>query len=209
MPEKPVDVDRYLEIGCGRCKLGGTSDCKVHFWTNELTSLRTILLQTELCETIKWSVPCYTHRGRNIVMLSALKENATLSFFRGAELADPEKILEKPGQNSRFARNVKFTDMQRIASLKPVILNYVREAIELEESGKKPASKGDELPCPVELNEMLDSDPVLKVAFAKLTPGRQRGYLIHFSSAKQPQTRISRIQKCRAKILEGKGWNER
>ena len=210
MPEKPNDVDQYLDIGCGRCKFGGTPDCKVKSWTDELTLLRSILFQSDLTEEIKWSAPCYTYEGRNVLTLSALKESAVVSFFRGAELPDSENILEKPGENSRFARYVRFTDTKQIKSLKKVLLECIRVAIQLEKTGSKPrASEVVETQHPAELAEMFESDPKFAKAFFALTPGGQRGYLIHFSSAKQSKTRISRIRKCMPKIFEGKGWNER
>ncbi len=209
MPEKPIDVDQYLEIGCGRCELGGTPDCKVRPWTKVLQSLRQVLLASGLTEEIKWSVPCYTHNGRNIVTVSALKECAALSFFRGAELADTEGVLEKPGENSRFARYLKFTSTKRVRSLRKVIARYVQEAIELEVTGKK-AFVDDAMPKqPDELTEMFKSNPKFRGAFNALTPGRQRGYLLHFSSAKQSKTKTARIEKCVPKIFDGKGWNER
>lgn len=210
MPVKPQDFDQYLDSGCGRCEFGGTPDCKVRSWTKELTMLRKILAQTDLTEEIKWSAPCYTHRGRNILTLSALKESAVVSFFRGAELSDPAKILEKPGENSRFARYIRFTEPKRITSLKITLCEYIREAIEIEQSGKAvtPSDEGA-TEHPHELTALFESDPKFADAFAALTPGRQRGYLIHFTSAKQSKTRTARIEKCRPKIFAGKGWNER
>lgn len=107
MPKKPNNVDKFLEIGCGRCELGGTPDCKVNSWAQILSVIRKTLIDSGLKEEIKWSAPCYTHEGRNIVLLSALKESAVVSFFRGSELSDPVGILEKPGENSRFARYLR------------------------------------------------------------------------------------------------------
>ena len=143
-------------------------------------------------------------------MLSALKESVVVSFFRGAELADPQSVLEKPGKNSRFSRYIRFTNANEVTSLKNVVVDYVREAVELEKSGKKAAASNHADPTyPDELTEMFRSNPDVQKAFALLTPGRQRGYLIHFSSAKQSKTRMSRIEKCMPRILDGKGWNER
>ncbi|MCB0132385.1 MAG: DUF1801 domain-containing protein, partial [Caldilineaceae bacterium] len=92
MPVKPDNVEHYLASGCGRCELGGTPQCKVHSWGEELRLLRAILQESGLTEEIKWSAPCYTHAGKNILMLSALKESAIVSFFRGAQLMDPENL---------------------------------------------------------------------------------------------------------------------
>ncbi len=210
MPIKPQNVDQYLESGCGRCELGGTPQCKVQPWVEELRLLREILQESELTEEIKWSAPCYTHEGKNILTLSALKESVVISFFRGVQMKDPENVLEKPGKNSRIARYIRFTNVQKIVSLKPAILSYVQEAIELEKSGKKvDLTKNAPLDYPEELIQMFEANPEFEEAFAALTPGRQRGYLIHFSSAKQSKTKTARIKRCMPKIFSGKGWNER
>ena len=210
MPAKPENVDQYIENGCGRCKLGGTPQCKVRSWQKELRSLRRILHESELTEELKWSAPSYTHAGANILMLSALKGSVVVSFFRGAQMKDSEKIMEKPGENSRFARYIRFTDSRAIVSLKPTLLSYVQEAIELEKSGPKREVRAETLHnYPIELLQIFEINPAFAKAFSALTPGRQRGYLIHFSSAKQSKTKTARIEKCMPKIFTGKGWNER
>lgn len=210
MPTKPTNVDQFLRSGCGRCEFGGTPDCKVVSWSEPLRLLRSILLQSGLKEEIKWSQPCYTHEGKNIVILSALKDSATVSFLRGALLEDPARILEKPGENSRFARYARFTDTKSIAAHQSTLLAYVKEAIEIEDSGQKVDTSHDALPdAPPELVDRLDQDVDFARAFDALTRGRQRGYLLHFNAAKQSKTRTARIEKCMAQIFAGKGWNER
>lgn len=209
MPSKPENVDEYLDIGCGRCEFGGTPNCKVHPWSEELTLLRKTLQGTELTEEIKWSAPCYTHSGRNVLTLSALKDSTVVSFFRGAELTDPDSVLQKPGKNSRFARYIKFTDSKQITTMKSALLGLIKEAIELEASGTKTTVESSLPDMPQELLEAFETDASLKNAFDELTPGRKRGYLLHFNSAKQSKTRANRIGKCKPKILQGKGWNER
>lgn len=210
MPTKPENVDQYMKCGCGRCEFGGTPQCKVHSWGEELRLLRSILQGSGLTEELKWSAPCYTHDGRNILMLSALRESVTISFFRGTQMRDPENILEKPGENSRFVRYIRFKDTQTIASLKTTILSYIREAIDLETSSRRTDARNEApLEYPDELVHMFRSNPEFEAAFSALTPGRQRGYLIHFLSAKQSKTKTARIEKCMPKIFTGKGWNER
>ena len=210
MSVKPENVDQYMESGCGRCEYGGTPQCKVKSWVEELRLLRGILQKTGLTEELKWSAPCYTYNGKNILMLSAPKEDVIVSFFQGAQLKDPENILEKPGENSRFARYIRFTDVETIASLKHTILRYIQEAIKIENSGKRMDVSNDApLKYPDELIQTFQADPDFEEAFSALTPGRQRGYLIHFSSAKQSKTRTARIEKSMPKIFIGKGWNER
>lgn len=201
-------VDKYLVDGCMRCKHGGTPQCKVLNWVEELEVLRQIALETGLKEEIKWGVPVYTHKGNNIVNVSALKGSANIGFFKGVLLKDKHQILEQQG-NIQSARLVRFTNVEAIIKVKNILKDYIREAIELEESGQKVTFKKNPEPIPYELQQRLEDDPVLKAAFEALTPGRQRGYIIHFSQPKQSKTRTSRIEKCIPKIIAGKGFHDR
>jgi len=210
MAEMNPEVDLYLRDGCMRCELGGTPDCKVVDWIKELKELRRILLETELVEEVKWSVPCYTYKGKNILLMSALKDACTLSFFKGSLLKDPEGILTKPGEHSQAARYLRFTNIKDILELEATIKAYVAEAIEIEKAGLKVEFKDTvDFDVPEELQTRLDEDPALKMAFEALTPGRQRGYLLYFSGAKQSTTREARIDKFIPWILEGKGIHDR
>ncbi|MGZ0656985.1 YdeI/OmpD-associated family protein [Coraliomargarita sp. W4R72] len=210
MTAKPTNVDEYLKDGCGRCALGGTPQCKVHPWHEVLRMLRAIVLESELTEEIKWGAPCYTHASKNILMLSALKERVVVSFFRGAEIKDVADVLELPGENTRFARCIRITEVTAVAALKPVLLSYIAEAIKIETSGKaaEPTESAAMEP-PEELLQAFATNAEFKAAFTALTLGRQRGYLIYFASAKQSKTKAARIEKCMPKIFSGKGWNER
>ncbi|WP_215223829.1 YdeI/OmpD-associated family protein [Echinicola shivajiensis] len=203
-------IDNYLSEGCGRCALGGTPDCKVHKWTKELLQLRRIVLDCELTEELKWSVPCYTYRKKNILIISAFKDYAALNFFKGALLQDRAQLLEKPGENSQAGRLIKFTDINKILDNEPRLKAYIFEAIEVENEGLEvPKKTTAEYHVPEELQEMLETNTDFKAAFRALTPGRQKGYLLHFSQAKQSKTRLARIEKCMSKIFEGKGFNDR
>ncbi|MBO6587338.1 MAG: YdeI/OmpD-associated family protein [Gracilimonas sp.] len=202
------EVDQYLDIGCGRCPLGGTPECKVHDWQEELKQLRLIILESGLTEEVKWSVPCYTYEGSNVLILSAFKNYCSVSFFKGSLLQDQNKMLVKPGKNSQAARLFKFTNVEQINESENSIKEYIREAIEIEKSGKKVKFKKNPEPFPEELQVKFDEDPVLQEAFEALTPGRQRGYIIHFSGAKQSSTRQRRIEKYIPKIMEGKGFHD-
>lgn len=204
------NVELYLEEGCGRCSLGGTPDCKVHLWIDILKELRRIVLETGLDEQAKWGVPCYTHKGKNIAMVSAFKGHAFLSFFKGVLLQDSKGILEKPGENSNTGRIIKFTQIEQVNQLEADIKAYLYEAIEVEKSGLEvPKKAPKDIPYPEELVETFDNDPSFEEAFKALTPGRQKGYLYHFNQAKQSKTRQSRIDKCMPKIMEGRGLQDR
>ncbi len=201
-------VDQYLEIGCGRCPLVGTPDCKVNFWRSELIALRDIILKSGLKEGIKWSNPCYTFDGKNILMLSALKNHALIGFFKGSLINDTHGILVSPGKNSQADRRLVYTDVVTVLDQEPIILEYIQQAVEVEKAGLKVEYKKEPEPLPEELILVFEEEPELKLAFQKLTPGRQRGYILHFSQPKQPKTRFSRIEKAIPKIIMGKGINE-
>lgn len=204
------EVDQYLKIGCGRCELGGTPDCKVHTWPEELSALRMMLLDSELEETLKWGVPCYTWEGKNIAILSALKQHCVLGFFKGVLLKDPDGVLVAPGKNSQSDRQLRSTSMEEVVRLEPYLRGFIREAIEIERAGLKVDFKAKtDLAYPAELQEKLDADPALNAAFEALTPGRKRGYVLHFSQPKQAATRTRRVEKYIPKILSGKGFHDR
>ena len=157
------------------------------------TALREIALETGLDEEVKWGFPAYTFKKKNIFMLGSFKEYSSIMFFKGALLSDPENILVQPTENSNSGRQLRFTNAKDILKAKKSILAYIYEATELEKSGAKvEAKKTSEYPMPDELKNKFKELPELKAAFEKLTPGRQRGYLLHFSQAKQSATRLSR-----------------
>ncbi|MFO1007821.1 MAG: DUF1801 domain-containing protein [Planctomycetaceae bacterium] len=209
MDHRNPQVDQYLIDGCGRCPLGGTPRCKVHTWPDELNELRRIVQECGLTEELKWGVPCYTSEKKNIAIVSAFKEYCSLSFFKGALLRDEQGILTSPGENSQSARQIRFTSVEEITSLKSTLKDYLREAIQVEKSGQKVDFKAkSELTLPDELQAMFRKLPALESAFRALTPGRQRGYVLFFSSAKQPQTRVARIEKHIPRILEGLGMHD-
>lgn len=204
------NVDAYLTDGCGRCSHYQTPQCKVNFYLEPLEHLRSILLKTELTEGYKWSQPCYTLNGNNVLLLTAFKDYCCLAFFKGALMKDEHQLMMTPGENSQAVRQLRFTDAQQVMEKKSVIENYVREAIELEKSGAQIDFKEkDELVYPDELLDKLGEDPAFKKAFEGLTAGRKRGYNLYFSAPKQSKTRISRIEKYLPKIMEGKGFHDR
>lgn len=202
------DAEIYFLEGCGRCSLGGTPDCKVHRWENELAALRSIVLEYGLIEECKWGVPCYTHMGKNIVMISALKEYCAISFFNGALLSDEHGILTFAGDHSQIDKMFRFTHLDELLTKVDWIKAYIFEAIELAKSGQKVQTKNS-LELPEELTQKFEEMPALKAAFEALTPGRQRGWALHFSQPKQSQTREARIVKSMERILNGEGLHDK
>jgi len=182
---------------------------KAKAWQEEFTQLRAIILDCGLDEDFKWGQPCYTLDGGNVVLIHGFKEYCALLFFKGALLKDPKNILIQQTENVQAARQVRFASAEQIAKLDKVLKTYIRNAIELEKSGAKVEfKKTTEFSWPEEFERKVDDMPALRTAFEALTPGRQRAYLLHFSSAKQAKTRESRIEKCVPQILSGKGLDD-
>jgi uncharacterized protein YdeI (YjbR/CyaY-like superfamily) len=178
-------------------------------WQKEYAKLRTIALDCGLEEELKWGCPCYTFQKKNIVLIHGFKEYCAYLFFKGALLKDTEGILIQQTENVRVPRQIRFTNVKEIAKLAPVLKAYLYQAIEVEKAGiKVPLKKTKEYAVPEEFQTRLDKNKALKKAFGALTPGRQRGYLLHFSSAKQSKTREARIEKAIPQILEGKGLED-
>ncbi|MFZ0917688.1 MAG: YdeI/OmpD-associated family protein [Candidatus Udaeobacter sp.] len=174
-------------------------------WQKEMDKLRKISLGCGLTEELKWGKPCYTFQKSNIVIIQGFKEFCALLFCKGALLKDPHGILKKFGWQA--ARRIPFTDVREIVEMEPILKAYIHEAIDAEKAGLKVEFKKKPEPIPEELQNKLDEMPDLKTAFEELTPGRQRGYILYFSRAKQSKTRKSRVEKCMPQILKGKGLN--
>ena len=179
-------------------------------WQHEIASLRKIVLDCGLPEELKWGKPCFTHRKKNVAIVIPLKDACALSFFKGALLKDPKRILRKIGEHTQAGRWIPFTSLKEISALRPALRSYIQEAIQVEESGKKvPLKKPSEYVVPEELQARLNASPKLKAAFEALTPGRRKSYILHVSGAKQAKTRAARAEKCVLMILSGRGFNER
>jgi uncharacterized protein YdeI (YjbR/CyaY-like superfamily) len=206
---KPQNVDDFLQDGCGRCAKGGTPECKVHLWTQELLMLRNLCLESGLTETFKWGMPVYTHKDKNVIIMGAFKDFSTIGFFKGVLLNDPENILQISGENTQDTRLIKFKSISDLLEKESWVRIFIQDAIEIEEKGLKPEkSAKKDLVLPDELEAFLDKHPIHNTAFQKLTPGRQRSWVIFISGAKQSSTRESRVLKAAPKFLEGKGMHD-
>jgi uncharacterized protein YdeI (YjbR/CyaY-like superfamily) len=178
-------------------------------WQEEYEKLRMICLNCGLTEELKWGQPCYTFKKSNIVLIHGFKEYCALLLFKGALLSDPNGILIQQTENVQSARQIRFANAVEIVELAPALKGYIHEAIEVEKAGLKvELKKTEDFKVPEEFQYKLDHIPALKTAFEALTPGRQRGYLFHFSQPKQSKTRAERVEKYIPKILSGKGWDD-
>ena len=175
-------------------------------WREELTVLRSIVMDSGLGEELKWGAPCYVHEQANVIIIQGFKDYFALLFFKGALMKDPEDLLRKPGENTQSGRQIRMTSMDEMLGQEEVLRAYIQHAIEVEKAGEKVAvKKTEEYAVPLELEESFAENSDLQHAFYGLTPGRQRAYLLHFAEAKQSATRKARIEKYTPRILNGKG----
>ncbi|WP_027084577.1 YdeI/OmpD-associated family protein [Cohnella panacarvi] len=183
---------------------------KAKQWKEEFGKLRDIVLDCELTEDFKWMHPCYTHNGKNVVLIHGFKEYCALLFHKGALLKDSHGILIQQTENVQAARQLRFTSAEQIDEMQLIIKTYIDEAIEVEKAGLQVEfKKTADYEVPEELENKFVELPDLKAAFEALTPGRQKGYLYYFSGAKQSKTRESRIEKYIPHILNGKGIDDK
>lgn len=188
-------VDLYLE--------------KAEKWQKEQEELRKIALDCQLTEELKWESPCYTLHGSNIVLIHSFKDYCALLFFKGALMKDTDQILIQQSENVQAARQIRFTSLKEITDQKAILKTYIYQAIEIEKAGLKvKLKKTIEFKVSEEFQRKLEENTDLKTAFKALTPGRQRAYLLHFSSPKQSKTRESRVEQAIDSILEGKGLKD-
>jgi uncharacterized protein YdeI (YjbR/CyaY-like superfamily) len=197
-------------------RLGGALNPRVDWyfgknerWEAALRKLRAIVLDCRLTEELKWGCPCYTLSGSNIALIHVFKEYCALLLFKGVLLKDDRCILVQQTKNVQAARQIRFTNVREVVKIERVVKAYILEAIEAEKSGLRvKLKKTAEFEMPEEFNKKLKELPALKKAFFALTPGRQRGYLLYFSTAKQSKTREARVAKCMERILNGKGLDD-
>lgn len=176
-------------------------------WRDEIQKLRAILAESGLDEELKWGKPCFSSEGKNIAIIQPFKAHCSLMFFKGALLKDTHSVLRSQGKNTQSALRLEFTGTAQIK--KAVLKDYVKQAIAVEKAGLRVDAKArHQLELPVELTAVLKKDRRLAKAFHALTPGRQRGYVLHFTGAKRPETRLARIEKCAPKILAGVGMHD-
>jgi uncharacterized protein YdeI (YjbR/CyaY-like superfamily) len=178
-------------------------------WQKETDKLRKIALDCYLTEELKWSKPCFTFQKKNVAIVIPLRDACAFSFFKGALLRDPKRILMRVGEHTQAGRWIKFTSVREITALQSTLTDYLYEAIALEESGRKvQLKKPADYPVPEELQTLLDENALVRTAFNALTPGRRKSYIFHIAGAKQAKTRTARAAKCVPSILEGRGFNE-
>lgn len=175
-------------------------------WQEEYKALRAVVLECELKEEVKWGVPCYTYNGKNVIIIHGFKEYFALLFFKGSLLKDPHDILKQQTDKVQGARQIRLNSVEKIKEMKPILIEYINAAIEVEKAGLEvPMKPHSEYIVPLVLQKKFDEIPNLKAAFESLTPGRQRAYMFYFDQPKKIQTKEERVEKYLKKILDGKG----
>lgn len=202
-------IEDYFVKGCGRCDRFSTPNCATQIWRDGIAALRALCLSAGLTETVKWGQPCYTHSGRNIAIIGAQRDGFRLGFFNASLLSNRAGLLVKAGPNTRAPDTARLASAAEVDRHAADLLACIAEAMEHATRGTREATDDRELVLPEELEEALEADPDLAAAFAKLTPGRQRGYAIMIGNAKQPATRHRRVVGYRDRILAGKGPQDR
>lgn len=178
-------------------------------WSVEYAALRQVCLASGLKEELKWGQACYDFNGSKVVLIHGFKSYCALLFMKGALLRDPKHILVQQTKNVQAARQIRFASLSDIKKQKAAVMAYIREAIAVEKSGLKVQMKSvAQFDVPEEFQKRLDGDPKLAAAFHALTPGRRKGYLLHFGGAKQSATRTARVDKHAPRILQGLGLDD-
>jgi uncharacterized protein YdeI (YjbR/CyaY-like superfamily) len=178
-------------------------------WRPEFVKLRPIFLESGLTEDLKWGQPCYALGDKNVLLIHGFKEYCAILFMKGALMKDPKGVLIQQTKNVQAARQIRFTSVAEVTKLAKTVKAYVIEAIAIERAGLKvPLKKTEDFELPEELESRLEKSARLREAFAALTPGRQRGYIFHFSQPKQSTTRAARVEKHIPRILEGLGLDD-
>lgn len=177
-------------------------------WQQEVQLLRELLLNCGLDEAYKWKQPCYTLNGKNVCMIANFKDYCAVSFFKGSLLQDHHKVLQQPGKNSNAGRLMKFTSVDGITNQEAILKDLIFQAIEVEKAGLNVEKPKPELVLAEELLSKMDENPELKEAFNKLTSGKQRGYNIYFTGAKQSKSRMNRVEKYIPRIMRGLGIHD-
>lgn len=204
-----TEADDYFAQGCGRCRRFGTADCATQRWAEGLAALRRLCLAAGLEEAVRWGHPCYRHAGRNVALIGALRGDFRLSLFEAGLIEDPEGLLEPSGPNAQQADMIRFRSAAEVEARAGAIRALLQQGMRHAEEGRR-APRTREVPeLPEALVAALDADPEMAEAFARLTPGRQRSYVIALSDAKTAATRAARIARWRGRILAGKGALER
>jgi uncharacterized protein YdeI (YjbR/CyaY-like superfamily) len=201
-------IEDYFSKGCGRCERFATPECSTRKWIDGLNRLRQLCLEAGLTETVKWGHPCYMHAGRNIAIIGAFRDNYRLTFFNAALMKDADGLLERQGPNTAYPDMIRFTTNAQPEGKAKVIMACLKEAMGYAENGIMPERQPNSLDLPDDLVDALDADSELAEAFRRLTPGRQKSYIINLNGAKAPATRRARIEKFRTRIMSGKGANE-
>lgn len=178
-------------------------------WAEELEMLTGIISKLPLEKTIKWGSEVFTYNGKNVVSYGGFKNYFTIWFYNGVFLKDKYNVLVNAQEGkTKSLRQWRFTSKDKIDERK--ILEYIKEAIEIEKEGLKIQPEPFKpLPVPDLLTSEFKKNKNLKENFEKLTPGKQKEYIVYINEAKQERTKLNRLEKIKPMILKGIGLNDK
>lgn len=198
MMTKPNSPEHYIEIHPQ--------------WTEELTSLRAMMLDTDMEEAIKWNFPCYHQKGRLVMSIGATKNYVAIWFFHGVFLSDEaQKLYSDEKSKAKGMRQWRFTSLEEIQQDEDLIKAYIYEAMHNSEQGLevKPQRNTKPVIIPPELQQLFEKKPSTHMAFEKLSKSKQREYANYIAEAKREATKIKRLEKIEPLLLAGKGLNDK
>lgn len=178
-------------------------------WEKELELIASIIAKAPLEKAVKWGAEVFTFNGKNVVSYGGFKNYFTIWFYNGVFLKDKYKVLVSAQEGkTKSLRQWRFTALEEVDEKK--ILEYITEAIGIEKKGLKIKPEPFRpVPPPPLLSGALQKDRKLKAAFEKLTPGKQKEYIVYISEARQEVTRQNRLEKVRPMIMQGIGLNDK
>ena len=140
-------------------------------------------------EAMKWSFPHFEYCGI-VGSMAAFKQHATFGFWKSSLMNDPYGLFGADGDTAMG--RAKFTD---VSELPPdnVLLEYIREAVALNEQGvkveKPKRQKKPEAEVPADLRAALKKNKKALAAFEAFSPSHRREYVAWITEAKQEATR--------------------
>jgi len=172
-----------------------------------LTTIRKVILSTELVETIKWGMPTYMINKKNVLGIGAFKSHYGIWFFQGSSLKDSNKVLKNAQEGKTKAmRQLRFNKDSKIDIV--LLKSYILEAIDNEKNGVKLSPTKKPLIIPIELQKVFSENELLFKSFNALTLTMKREFSDYISEAKKEQTKVKRLEKIIPLILNSKGLHE-
>ncbi|MFC7772334.1 YdeI/OmpD-associated family protein [Flavobacterium sp. GCM10027622] len=176
-------------------------------WEKEIDFLKAIINTTQLIETTKWGGIVYTINNKNVLGIGGFKSYFGLWFFNGVYLKDEANLLVSGNETTKAQRQLRFNSLDEVDE--KLVLNYINEAIQLEEKGVKHKAEKSPLVLSAYFESFLDSNKEIKKAFEAFSLTKKKEFAEYIDTAKQEKTKETRLEKITPLILEGIGLNDK